>query len=216
MCRSVPGTQTLGAGVWRSPEEAGDRRFRSPSASAVRRVPERVLNPGSPEGSACPWGLRRAPAPQPLGGGRGYLPLRPAPSPPHLPTPHPALGDPLGYPGLVLSPERPVRGRWASARTDPPQAVARHSRPRPCPWAAPGADRGGGASCPSPSRARITHPPRLSASLLPKLTARNGSAGRVGRLDEQPPPPSQLTLQTCTECLLPAVRVPLRAARCFL
>lgn len=170
------------------------------------------MNPGFPEGPAfCPWGLRSSTSPQALGGvAEGYLPPRPAPAPTYTPTPAPRRSP--GYPGLVQSLERPVRGRWAQ-RGHRPSLRRRRGRAGLSALSlgstgaagAPGAERGGGASCPSPSRAGITRPPCLSTSLRPKLTAPQWPAGRWAAFDEQPPPPSQQTLQTLHgECLLPA------------
>lgn len=180
------------------------------------------MNPGSPEGSAfCPWGLRSSTSPQLLGGvGGGYLPLRPAPSPPAPTyTPIPALGDPLGYPGLVLSPERPVRGRWAR----------RGHRPSLRQWrgtAGLSALSLGSTRCGPRGRRLLPEPlpgqDHTSSLLISEPPAKahrpQWPAGRVGAFDEQPPPPSQLTLQTLHRVFAPSKDVvyPLRAARCFL
>ena len=163
------------------------------------------MNPGFPEGSAfCPWGLRSSTSPQALGGvAEGYLPPRP-PAPTYTPTPAPRRSP--GYPGLVLSPDRPCGGAGLSEDTDPPSGSGEaEPASRPCPWAAPGAagaldaDRGGGASCPSPSRAGITHPPCLSTSLRPKLTARNGPQGAGPPLMSNPHRPVNKRCRLCTE-----------------
>lgn len=164
------------------------------------------MNPGFPEGPAfCPWGLRSSTSPQALGGvAEGYLPPRPAPAPTYTPTPSPRRSP--GYPGLVLSLERPVRGRWAQ-RGHRPSLRRRRGRAGLSALSlgstgaagAPGADRGGGASCPSPSRAGITRPPCLSTSLRPKLTARNGPQGAGPPLMSSPHRPVNKRCRLCTE-----------------
>ena len=106
----------------------------------------------------------------------------------------------------MLSPDRPCGGAGLSEDTDPPSGSGEaEPASRPCPWAAPGAagapdsDRGGGASCPSPSRAGITHPPCLSTSLRPKLTVRNGPQGAGPPLMSNPHRPVNKRCRLCTE-----------------
>ena len=179
-----------------------------------------VLNPGSPGGSAfCPWGLRSSSGPRLWGEWAGLSPPPPTPPPPPRADPLDtrvwcgARGDPCWGAG-----RREDTGPQAAARQGRRLALslgsARCSRAR-------GSDRGGGgASHPSASRAGITHPPCLSASLRPKPpTKAHGGQGARADLMSSPHRPVNKCCRLCPESVYSRQArgcTPPRAARGFL